>query len=371
MKKLFIFIIAIIIIGLIAAAVYIYNPTLFSKVQLTFSPQFNAVSISEDSLIHFYKEGIIVIDEAPLYYDWNGNEVEPTFLYEDPEDAPQKILLHTTDYILTDKGVIYNTSTVPFVKVYESTDIKTLDIKDFGDFLLILTEDSQGVGRPYLLIKGSDFLLALDGLGSTNYLTSDCHLSSEGLSVLTLDVDSPVPVTRIFHYNHKNQPYGVLSLDDSFYYSISRLQKHIVLVGSSNISCYNIDSSGDPVWTIDKSDMDFESIKTDDSLVMYLKGSLVENQKEGNTIFIDKEGNYIVKMLPKFLSSLKPFRKGFAGLEYDNTILVLDKHGRTVSKTRLDKSVRSILTTDYIPDTIFITTKDNQLLSLTTSKGKE
>lgn len=371
MKRLILFIVAIIVISCIVISVYIFKPFPFFKSELIISSKFKPMTLENDTAIHFYKDGIILSDSSHRFYNWNGKEAEAPFPDDFNPENPFGIFMSTKSTIATDNGIIFDITNSPFKKIYDNSDITFLDIKDYGEFLLVLTKGAGSSTTPYLLVKGSDFLLSIDGLGTTHYLASDCHIETKELSILSLNVDNPLPETHVFHYKNMNQPYGLLSIDDTIVYNINRLKDKVILICSNEVLCYNIEGDNSPVWKVKKArNSSFQTIKTADSLVIYFNDTYLNNSNEYNAVFINNKGEYELKSLPRFMSGFQSFRGGFVGLEYDNTIILLDKRGRVLSKNRLPMSVKSLHATEYNTNAFYCITNDLQLIMLTTEKER-
>ena len=51
-----------------------------------------------------------------------------------------------------------------------------------------------------------------------------------------------------FHYQNRNELYGVLSLENQFVYDIYRTRNNVILMGIKDILCYNVE--GELQWSI-------------------------------------------------------------------------------------------------------------------------
>ena len=325
------------------------------------------IPLSKDESIHFFKEGLIILNSPSRFYDWSGAEILPPFKQDDlvAEGGNIDITHHTSNHISTSSGRIYNTSTVPFTLVYENKDINIWDMKEYADFLVLLVKNDELIIEPLILVQNSNFLISLDGMGNTRYISVANDRGTKDISLLTISIDSPVPVSRVFHYTNRNELYGVLTLENQLIHNIYRLKSNIVLIGINDILCYNKD--GEQKWTIDNAaNSSYDALQVDNGLLLYFPEMIQFGEIEGNTILVNNKGDYIIKAFPKYLTNLQVYNKGFVGLEYKNTLVFMNKQGNVTKKQRLPDQANSLVTTPYQPDNFYINTGDNTLQLYTT-----
>ncbi|HCS73169.1 MAG TPA: hypothetical protein DIW17_04750 [Clostridiales bacterium] len=327
------------------------------------------IEIDEKEELHFFSEGWIVCSSLSRFYNWDGTSMKPPFIQDDfkAENNEVHITAHTDHYIVTTNKRIYNTETVPFTLVYESEDFPIWDLKEYYDFLLLLLLDENEEVQPYILADNSNFLFSLNGMDDTKYVTSGS--CDKELSLLTISVNAPVPMNRVFHYVNRNELYGMLSIDNQLIYNIYRLKNRVILIGIKDLMCYNME--GELMWSLTHdSGGQFEAITKAESLLLYFPEKSKLDENPGNTVFIDEKG-YDVEIFPKYLTDIKPYGKGYIALESDHSIVVMNQQGKTGNKHRLQESVNRLSTNSYHPEILFVQTKDNILHLYTTEKQEE
>jgi hypothetical protein len=365
--------VTVLLTGIVAALYFLYpHITNFGKPDLV--PAFSAdpISFTQEEQLHFFPEGLILCGAPSRFYSWDGADIQPPFRQDDLSSEGGSIIIvaQTENYIATSNGRIYNTETVPFALVYENKDIKLWDMKEYADFLLLMILNDDSVAEPFILVNNSDFLISLDGTGESKYISADSYKATKELSLLTVSLDSPVPMSRVFHYVNRNELHGVLSLEDTFVYNVFRLKSYVILIGINDIVCYNID--GKLQWSLEnKSNGQFEAIPGDNGLLLYFPDLARLGKEEGNTLSIHSDGDYSVEKFPKYLSSLRAYRNGYIGLEYKNTLVFMSKSGREVKKQKLPEPVNLLLANPYQTESIYVRTDSNTLQLYTTEKQEE
>ena len=356
---------------LIAAAIFFiythytdYNTT---DIYPVFSE--NTIAFSKDEDLHFFSEGWIVCGKPSRFYYWDQSEMLPPFSQNDlsAENGSINIIAQSNNYIVTENNRIYSTDTVPFKLVYENHDARLWDIKEYSDYLMLMIREENDVVKPYVLVNGSNFLINMDGTGESKYISVDSY--DKNVSLLTLSLNSPFPVTRVFHYINRNELYGVLTLENQFIYDILRLKNSIILIGINDILCYNIE--GELQWSIKhETNGNFEVIPLSEEFLVYFPEKAKLDDKKGNALFIDSKG-YTIEMLPKYLTSIKALKNGFAALEYGNTLVFMNKSGKAVNRQKLQEPAAELYTCSFRPDNIYVRTRSNTLQLYTTHKQEE
>lgn len=366
-KKLILTVMVIIVI----ASVYFLYPIIMNHQTVSLYPILSGepITIGEDEELHFFSEGLIVCGSPSRFYYWDETSMQPPFNQDDltAESNLINIIAHTENYIVTANNRIYDTQNVPFTLVYENDDHNLWDIKEYSDFLLLLFLDENDIAQPFLLSKNSDFLINLDGTGDTVYISSDSY--GKGLSLLMMSINSSVPMTRVFHYENRNELYGVLTLEDQFIYNIYRLENRVILIGIKDILCYNME--GDLVWSLPHdSDGQFSAVVEKESLFLYFPEKSQLGESQGNALLIDEEG-YKVKTFPKYLSNIRAFEKGYLALESDHSIVILNSNGEVLKKQTLQDPIQQFEVNSQRPNTLFTLTKENVLQLYTSEKQEE
>jgi hypothetical protein len=326
------------------------------------------ITIESQEELHFFSDGWIICGSPSRFYHWDKTSMDPPFSQDDlaVENNRIHIKVRTENHIVTENNRIYNTETVPFTLVYENEDFPVWDLKEYSDFLLVLILDENDVAQPYILADNSNFLVSLDGVGDMKYISADSY--NKDLSLLTISINSPVPMSRIFHYKNHDELYGVLSLDNQLIYNIYRLKNVAVLMGIKDLMCYNME--GDLIWSLPHdSEGQFDIIYGPDDLLLYFPEKNQIGDKQGNTVII-RENGYEVKVFPKYLSNMKAYNKGYIALESDHSIVMLNQQGKITNKHRLEDPVHWLAFDPRQPKTLFARTKEN-ILQLYTSEKQE
>ena len=189
------------------------------------------------------------------------------------------------------------------------------------------------------------------------------------MSLLTLSLNSPVPITRVFHFKNRNELYGVLSLENEFYYNIYRLKDKIILVGIKDILCYNVE--GDLQWSVPhESEGIYEVLSIDGGLLFYFPEKSQIDDVDGNVLEIDDKG-YSIKAFPKYLSNLGVYKSGYLALESRRSLVFLSRQGKVIRKQVLDKPADLVKFHDSKEDYLFIRTEDGILQLYTSEKQEE
>lgn len=354
----------VLIITIASVYILVTNSQNQSEVYPVLSAEPIKMSGQED--LHFFSDGWIVCGSPSRFYNWDETSMAPPLSQEDlsAENDQIHITAHTDNYIVTVNNRIYNTETVPYTLVYENGDFTIWDLKEYSDYILILRRDENEVAQPYILSKNSDFLISLDGIGEMQYVAADSY--NKNLSLLTMSINSPVPISRIFHYVNRDELYGVLSIDNQLIYNIYRLENTIVLIGIKDLLCYNIE--GDLIWSLPHdSEGQYEVVAENNALILYFPEKSKIGEKLGNTVIINGD-DYEVKVFPKYLSNIKAFKKGYLALESDHSIVFLNQQGKITRKQKLQTPVHWITFDTQQPETLFLRTKENILQLYTSEK---
>ena len=361
-----------VILLIAAGAAYFIYPEIQSKRTPDFHPVFAAqpIPFNQQEDLHFYSDGWVVCSAPSRFYNWDQTEQEPPFTQDDlaAENNRIDIVAHTLHYIATANNRIYNTQSVPFELVYENRDRVLHDLKEYDGFLVLLIQEEESlISCPYILMKGSDFLIPLEGTGSANYVSVD--VDETDLSLLTLCLDSPVPITRVFHYISQNELYGVLSLENQLLYNVYRMKNQVILIGIKDVLCYNVE--GELQWSVShESEGVFEALSTEQSLLLYFPEKSKLGESQGNALEVNEKG-YAVKAFPRYLSNLNVFQSGYLAVESSQNLVFLNKNGKLVKKQPLQEPVDWMKYTAAQPDCLYVRTKDNVLHVYTTDKQEE
>ena len=361
-----------ILLLLTAAAIvfFLYNLTQNQGVtQLYPVVSSGMVQINQSDDLHFFSEGLITCGTASQFFNWNGEEIEPPFHQDDfsGENKRIDIRAHSLNYIVTSNNRIYDTNTSPFTMVYENQDHEIWDIKEYTDYLVLLIQNENGLAEPFVLVNNSNFLIPMDGTGKTEYLSADAY--GKEVSLLTMSMDAPVPMIRVFHYKNRTDLYGVLSLDNQLIYSIYRLKDKVILIGIKELLCYNME--GELQWSLSHdSEGLFQTLEQEETIILYFPEKDLIGEHKGNTLKIDHKG-YKVVTFPKYLSDLNEFGDGYLALESNHTLVFLNPNGNVTGKQRLQETVRRLDRTAQRSNILFVQTEDGMLQWYTTEKQEE
>lgn len=361
-----------VILMIAVATIYFSYPRIQGQRTPDFHPAFAAQSIpfTQQEDLHFFDDGWIVCGSPSRFYNWDQVDQRPPFTQDDltAENDEIDIIAHTRHYIATANNRIYNTQTVPFTLVYENKDRILCDLKEYDGFLILLIQEEEStISRPYVLMEGSDFLISLDGTGNANYVSVDVHETD--LSLLTLSLDSPVPITRVFHYTNRNELYGVLTLENQLLYHIYRMKNQVILIGIKDILCYNVE--GELQWSVPhESEGVFEALPSEKALLLYFPEKSQLGESQGNVLVVDETG-YSIKAFPKYLSNLNVYQSGYVATESNQNLVFLSKSGKAIKKQTLQQPVDWIKYNSSRPGNLYVRTKDNVLRVYTSDKQEE
>jgi len=370
-KKSFLLIMMIAVVSLVVYFAF-FNTNWLAKPAFMLDDTFHSIQVGNDQEISPFSRGFIVTGKSPAYYDWSGIQMNPPYRQDDIREGNvvDNIIQATDNFILTDDSRIFKTSEIPFTLVYSNSEAKIKNIREFGEYLLVDVLNAENIAEFYLLKADSDFLLSFDGTASTVMLDADCHLGSKSLSLLSVGIDTHIPVTRVFHYTKMQQPHGILTLEDVMMYKTHRLEDHIILVGNDTILCYNI--NGEKAWEIDKpGNASYDAIKTDSQLLMYFPEKEIGGNTGTNAVVINRSGGYKLLSLPKYVGNLKAFKSIYIGIEYNDTIIRIDRNGKILSRYRLPEGIKEYFPSNSKENSYFVLTEDNLLKLYTTDLRKD
>lgn len=359
------FVIVLLLIGAIATASYylLDHYQVFAKKELTHINQGQAIPFEKDEDIYFFKDGFIITGSNPRYFDSRGRKINNPFSQDDllDEEGALRIKLTAGNYICTELNNIYDTTTRPFKRVFDNSDnLNIWDMKDAETSILIIVEQGEKVLEPYALLKNSGLLLSYDGRGDAKYLEASIDKSSKGVSLLSLSLDSLIPISRVFNYANINEAYGAISIEDQIFFDIYRLDPYIILIGTDRIVCYNI--SGQQMWTVENpSKSSYQAVYKDNSLLLYFNESLSFEGQSANGIKIDRTGSISLLNMPVHLTSISSYKKGYVALEFGNTLILLDDKGGVKKRHKIDGLAKGLYISEYQEETFYIRGRDNTL----------
>lgn len=326
---------------------------------------FPNIQLQPDQSIHLYAHGWILTGPSPRFYDWSGKQMEPA-------QNIQWVLSATQHHFAADGGRIFSTKHLPFDLIYENDGLTITGLYEFDGSLLVLARgfDTDHPATPYLLMEGSSFLLPLDGLASTHFLSADAFPGSKEFSLLTISLDTPSVTSRVFHYDSFQRHHGLISLEGIFLYDIHRMQNNVVLVGNDRVLCYNM--KGVLMWehTLQKQ-LSPTVIRGTDYLLLYYREPIAQKDQDRNVIRFQNAEEPVLLSFHKHLSAVQHYKRGYMGIEYNHTLVFLDRQGRIMGRQPLEEAVLWAGWSAYQPDLVFVITKDHTMKAYTTRLRKD
>ena len=325
-------------------------------------PDSSASISAGDQAVCFLPGGILVAGENPALYDTGGNSL-PASSSGFTGDTDWRQVRRKDDYILTADNRLYDGAALPLRMVCDTEE--GLDILDF----LPLSEDAFLLyaayqdGEPFLewVQPGQDLIALPIGEGLT-YLSMD-DTGDGGASVLFLDATGASPSTQVLHYRD-GEMVGSLSLPNEMNFELYRLPSHILLVGTHQIVCYNVEDGG-LLWSVSLSGAGRPWILRDgDRLLCYLGESAIGI--DGNALWVQTDGSYETGKFPGGLSHLIRCRDMLAAVQNDRTLTVLRRDGAVMASSDPGTDIKDLYWPSETPQQLFARTGDGQVLILGT-----
>ena len=355
---------AFLLVLTISIAMYL---TMRHMAQSTLQPleDYPRINLQDGQGIHLSRFGWMRTGLNPLFYDWYGNNIEP-------DQSVQSVISATEHYFAADGGRIFGTKSLPFDLIYENDGLSIAGLYEFEGFLLVLARDidAEHPAKPYLLMEDSSFLLPLDGLGSTHFLSADAQMGSREFSLLAFSFDTPAVTSRIFHYDSFQRHHGLISLDAMLIVDLYRIQDYIILVGNDRVLCYNM--NGILNWEIRlQKQLTPTVIKGADQVLLYYREPLSREDRDSNVIRIQGGSEPTLLDFPMNLSHMQLYKRGYMGIEYNHTLVFLDRQGRVTGRQPLEEAVRWAGWSEHQPELVFVITTDHTLKVYTTRLRKD
>jgi|GEM_PF-6569152 len=325
-------------------------------------PDSSASISAGDRDVCFLPEGILVAGEDPALYDTAGSALTISSSGFDP-DTDWRQARQKGEYILTADSRLYDGSSLPLRMVCDTE--AGLDILDF----LPLSEDAfllyaayQGEAPFLEWVKPGQDPAALGIAAELTYLAMD-DTGDGGASVLYLDATGAAPSAQVLHYRDAEMV-GSLSLPNEMYYALYRLPSHILLVGTHQIVCYNVED-GELLWSVPLSGAGRPWVLRDgDRLLCYLGESALGI--DGNALWVQADGSHETGKFPGGLSHLIRCRDMLAAVQNDRTLLVLRRDGTVMASADAGTGIADLYWPSTTPQQLFVRTNDGQVLILGT-----
>lgn len=320
------------------------------------------IMLNKGDEIHFFKDGFAISGLSTRFFEPDGTAMLPPIPGQGDMNSSHMINMSTSNYMLLDGRLIFKTSSMPFEKLYE-LDLPTgYGIKEFQDYVVILLQDETGILFPRLYDLNQNIIIDIKETESLYYMDSAFDLESNSLSILTLSLDTPFPSSKIFNYSSGGTTlFSVISLDKESYFKILRFPFHVILVGSHEIICYNID--GTLQWSIkNKHITNCYILESDDGYLFYFPQPIDNNDDVFfNVLKVNQDGTYNKLEFPKNLVDLQPYKNGFIGLRHGRNILLLNKKGSVLQEFYVTEDIISLYYSNYHKDYLYLLDRDNQL----------
>lgn len=361
---------------MIAIAVVIYKYYSINTAETMVHISHEPILLNKGDKIHFFKEGFAISGSSTRFYRPNGTAMSSP-IPEQADTIDQHIInMSTPNFMLINGKSVYRTSSIPFEKLYELEDSSGHGIKELGNYLIILIEDTlventTGVLVPKLYDLKQNAISDIKDIESLYYMDSAFDSESNCISILTLSLDSPFPSSKVFNYTNENGEtalFSFISADKKSFFKILRIPYHIILVGSDEIICYNID--GTIQWSIEnKKIKNCTILETNSGFMFYFPQPIDSNDGVFfNVLEINSDGTYNKLDFPENLYDLQPFENGFIGLRYGRNVLVLNRSGSIKQEYYVPEDIVSLYHSEYHRDYIYLVDRDNQLHIYSISK---
>jgi len=319
------------------------------------------ILLNEKDKIHFFKDGFVISGSSSRFFKPDGTAM-PSPIPGQADTISQHIVnMSTPSFMLLDGKSIFKTLNTPFEKLYE-LDIDTgYGIKEFDDYIVILALDETGILVPKLYDLKQNILLDIRDIESLYYMDSAFDSESNSLSILALSLDTPFPSSKVFNYTGGGTTlFSVISIKES-YFKILRIPSHVILVGTHEILCYNID--GTLQWSIENKKINSCTIVENESGYMFYFPQPIDN---GDNVFfnalkINSDGTYNKLDFPKNLVDLQPYKNSFIALHNGRNILVLNESGTIEQEFYITEDIISLYYSKYHKDYLYLLDRDNQL----------
>lgn len=292
-----------------------------------------SASVPADGRACFLPSCILVPGEPPAAYDTGGGELSAEQAGLDSGDWGT--VLRRDAWVLSD-GTIYDGASLPLRPVCQVEE--GLRIMDFlplpGDsFLLYAAYEDQ---PPFMewVSPGKD-PIALNAVGSLTYLAMDCDGDGQA-SVLLLDATGAAPCTQVLHCRD-GEIVGSLTLPNTLFHSVYRLPSHILLVGTHEIVCYNVED-GQAAWTVALPGICKPLILRSGGRILCYLGESAEGL-EGNALWVDEKGAYAAASFPQGLTDITAYRDKLAAVQNQSRLMILQKSGAVTAQTALTTDI--------------------------------
>lgn len=301
-----------------------------------------SIVVKEGDQLFFYDNGFAISGQYLNFYNIQGLPVEMPFNFEDEFNGSFTITDMTSNFMLINNSSIYKMNGSNLHHIY-SLDLSAIKIMEYGKYLLIIIGlPDEGLGVKVLDIENGN-LMDMGFDENFYFMDLDSTPDDSNLSILTLDVNSTFPSSKVLHYDENLSLFGVNTSTDKFYYKIYRLPSFSILIGNRELVCYNVE--GDVEWSLDNNLMDnFQVVRNDSEILIYLNGNLGVSQDEKyNGVYIDGEGERYDIEFPSNLTNISLYKDGNFWITAWKKLLVFDKKGNIELEFYIEEDIKIFL----------------------------
>jgi hypothetical protein len=316
-----------------------------------------SASVSTDGQAVFLPEGFLVPGQSPAFYDTGGkvlSAAQAGLAGRSWENVRQR-----DTWLLTGDGGLYDGSALPIRLTCRAEE--GLVISDFlplkgNAFLLYVTYLDEAPSVEWVSPGQEPAVLHMEQ--ALTYLGMDCTSEGEA-SMLFLDVSGASPRTQILHCRD-GEITGSLTLAHALYYDLYRLPSHILLVGTHQIVCYNVED-GQALWSVALSGAVTPLILQDgDRILCYLDETV--QKIGGNALWVEADGGYTAEDFPSGLNALIVYRDMLAAAQNQSNLLVLHKNGSVAAQTDPGTDIKELYWPSSAPQQLMALTGSGRVL---------
>lgn len=362
-KKKHLLFVLLILAAATAYGIY-YLKSINPVVSVISQTEINSITLPKDSSLHFYKSGLAVCSATEtVFYDLELQKTDSPIKKEDLASLQNNIRINisTKHYMLINDKYLFDTTASPFKLVYQFDGQPVWHIVEQEENgILVFLLNNNNIAEPFFLDQKFNRLKRLGGMGETSCLDTSYQSYEREFSVLAISCETPFPSTKVFHYVNDAVPYGVLSIDNEFFYRVYRQPSQVILVGTRNILCYN--EGGTLNWEIrNLSNHIHQQIYLSGQEILLYFDSPLPGQMTNNTLVVYEQGKFQYKELPRFITRLQVCGSNIIGIEKKYHIIQLNNKCIVENRSKVDYEIKDLYWTEYQPQYIYVVSDSNQL----------
>lgn len=321
-----------------------------------------SASIATGGQAVYLPGGILLPGEVPALYDTGGNALGPSAsgLVSDTDWSSVR---QKGNWLLTADSRIYDGSTLPLRLVCDTVEgLKIQDFLPLGEdafFLYTAVQDSAPILQ---WVRPGQEPVSYDIAEELTYLGMDSEPGG-GVSVLFLDASGASPCAQVLHYRD-GEMVGSLTLSNAMYHALYRLPSHILLVGTHQIVCYNVED-GRAVWEVSLTGAGRPWILRDGERLLCYLGESAQGL-DGNALWVKADGSYDTASFPGGLGHLIRCRDLLAAVQNERTLVVMRRDGTVMASSDPGIGITGLYWPSESPQQLFAQTGDGQVLILGT-----